>query len=332
MLELRKDPVLGHWVSVAASRAGRPFQIGPGRQEPEETENCPFDEGSEAQTPPEVAALRRSGSKPDGPGWQIRVFPNRFPALSPGETLEPGLAGMYEKSGAVGFHEVVVETPDHRKDLSDLSPEEIAGVLRIYRERMLAHRQDSRIQSVIVFKNVGWRAGATLAHSHSQLLALPIVPKKLSDELEGARSYFEARGQCVYCDILRQERASDERSVFENDAFFVFSPFWARFPFECWVIPKKHASDFGRIGEKEIPLLASAFKLLLSRLREVLRNPSYNLLIHTAPPGPDHEKSFHWHLEAVPRLGEMVGFEWGTGFYINPVPPEKAALLLRRKT
>jgi len=328
MAQLRRDPITGRWIITEIEHPKGPadFEI---ESHQKRNGNCPFCYGNEHMTPPEIEAFRESGTSRNGPGWFTRVVPNKFPALQIEGNLDRLGVGIYDRTNGIGAHEVIIETPHHEKELSDLTPEEIRHVLNAYRHRSLDLRGDKRLKYMMIFKNYGQSAGASLEHPHSQLIALPFVPKRVLEELKGAARYYEYRDRCGYCDMIDQELEENERVVCQNAEFLAFAPFVSRFPFECWLLPKEHASDFSQIQDKDLVLLAELLKDLLSRLKRVLRDPSYNLLLHTSPVENFYEESYHWHMEIMPRLTQVMGFEWGTGFYINPTPPEAAVSYLR---
>jgi UDPglucose--hexose-1-phosphate uridylyltransferase len=224
---------------------------------------------------------------------------------------------------------VIIETPDHAASLATLAPERVADVLGAYRERILDLRKDARLQYVMVFKNHGETAGASLEHSHSQLIATPIVPIMVEEELEGAERHFRLKKRCIWCDIIRQERRGEGRIILELDGFVALAPFAPRFPFETWILPSPHRSSFEDTDPAELLALARLLGEILRRMGKVLGDPPYNFMLHSAPlrtAGLDH---FHWHLEIIPKLTRVAGFEWGTGFFINPTPPEEAVRYLR---
>ncbi|MHB1845166.1 MAG: galactose-1-phosphate uridylyltransferase [Deltaproteobacteria bacterium] len=331
MSELRRDPVLGRWVILAPERAGRPTDFPASREPPEEPGAlCPFCPGNERYTPPEILAYRPAGGASGDPAWSVRVFANRFPALRVEGALDREGHGIYDKMSGIGAHEVVVETRDHARRLGELPPAELEAVLAAWRDRMLDLRQDSRLRSILVFKNQGQAAGATLAHSHSQLIALPIVPRHVMAEMAGARSYFDQKERCIYCDIVRQERKEGVRLAYENQDVVALAPWAPRIPFETWLVPKAHASGYEEIALGGLRGLADALSQTLRRLDRALGQPAYNLMLHTGPLNERALPHYHWHLELMPILGRVGGFEWGSGFYINPTPPEEAAEFLRK--
>jgi UDPglucose--hexose-1-phosphate uridylyltransferase len=229
----------------------------------------------------------------------------------------------------IGAHEVLVETPLHQETLATLPPKAVENVLWAYRERIMDLQRDPRLRYVLVFKNHGVAAGASLEHSHSQLIALPIVPRRVSEEIEGAKNYFQYKERCVFCDIIRQEIQQKARVISENQAFVSIAAFASRFPFETWVLPKKHHSHFEHMEPFEYEQAAQILSDTLRRMNQVLNNPPYNYIIHTSSFSDTEENYYHWHFEIMPKLTKVAGFEWGTGFYINPTPPEEAAGYLR---
>jgi UDPglucose--hexose-1-phosphate uridylyltransferase len=328
MPELRKDPIVGRWVIIATERARRP--VAPKEDpEPEQVAYCPFCEGHEEKTPGEILAYRDRNSRPNEPGWRVRVVPNKYPALMVEGDLQKRGEGIYDKMNGVGAHEVIVETPAHVVSLTSLTEDNIREVLWVYRDRMVDLKKDPRLVYGMLFKNVGAAAGASLEHSHSQLIVLPIVPINVMEEMTGALSFYNYRGRCIYCDMMHQELASEKRVVLDTPNFVCFVPFASRFPFETWIVPKHHNSHFENIQKTEVDELGSLLKAALVKLERALDRPAYNYIIHTAPFDAQPQPHYHWHLEIIPRLTRVAGFEWGTGFYINPVPPEQAAAFLR---
>jgi len=328
MPELRKDPVIGRWVIISSERGKRPHDWA---VEPEKKRGgfCPFCPGNEDKTPPELLAIRPDGSPPNTPGWTLRVVSNKFPALQIEGELNRRGEGIYDLMNGVGAHEVIIETTDHDLDLADLSTEQIRDVLWAFRERILDLRNDVRFRYILVFKNHGLAAGASLEHSHSQLIAMPIVPKRVQEEIEGSRRYYNFKERCIFCDIVRQEILTEKRIVSEHDGYLVFEPFAPRFPFETWILPTDHQSHFERMPDERLLGLAQALKDALTRINLTLERPPYNFILHSSPiQDPDYPE-YHWHIEIIPKLTKVAGFEWGSGFYINTTPPEDAARYLR---
>lgn len=329
MPELRKDPVIGRWVIISTERSKRPSDFSGKSQARRGAGICPFCPGNESATPPEILVHRDPQTAPNTPGWTLRVISNKFPALTiEGELNRVGV-GIFDKMNGVGAHEVIIETPNHEHDMADLNRDQIGAVLWSYRERITDLARDPRFRYVLVFKNQGDAAGASLEHSHSQLVATPVVPKRVQEELDGAKKYYEYKERCIFCDIVRQERDSKERVVAENDHFICITPFAPRFPFECWLLPKYHQSHYAHTAPERIEALAALMGDVLGRLRTALEDPPYNFVLHTAPVIGSYEHEYHWHFEIIPKLTKVAGFEWGSGFYINPTSPEEAARFLR---
>ncbi len=328
MSELRRDPITGRWNIINTDEPLGPegFQVEPSAPS---TVTCPFCPGNERLTPSEIYAVRPGVGGANTPGWSLRVIPNKFPALRiEGDLGRRGL-GLFDLSNGIGAHEVIIETPDHHRQMADLSLAELEQVLTAFRMRSLDLRGDRRLKYTLIFKNFGRAAGATLEHPHSQLIALPIVPKRVMEELKGAGRYFEFRGRCPYCDMLHQELEENERIIAENKSFVAFCPFVSGFPFEMWIVPREHRSDFTSLTREGMTDLSRILKEMLVRLRQALSDPPYNFILQTSPIESQEREEYHWHIEVTPKLTKVAGFEWGTGFYINPTPPELAAKVLR---
>ena len=336
MPELRRDPIIGRWVIIASERGKRPGEYLSQVAEPVEPSKNPFAEGNEHLTPPEIFAFRDPDSKPNGLGWQVRVVPNKFPALRIEGELEKEGHGLYDKMNGIGAHEVVIETPNPVLQIEQQPVEGIARVLEAYKVRMSDLMKDARFRYILIFKNYGKQAGATLPHPHSQLIATPVTPMRIKEKLVGAMRYFAFKDRSIFEDILRQELREGTRLVYENAGFVVFCPFASRFPFEVTVMPRRQSAYYSDIQPDEILLLADAMKVTLQKLAKALNQPQYNYIIHSAPARYAHhgywatiDQDFRWHIEILPRLTLIAGFEVGTGFYINPTTPEDAAKYLR---
>jgi UDPglucose--hexose-1-phosphate uridylyltransferase len=326
--ELRKDPVVGRWVIIASDRARRPSDFAP---EPVRARmsNCVFCGGNEDKTPPEILAGRGPGGRANAPGWTYRVVPNKFPALRIEGELEPIGEGPYDRMNGVGAHEVIIETPDHQASLATMSVDAVTDVLAAYRERMLDLKKDARFEYVLVFKNHGEAAGASLEHPHSQLIATPITPIMVTEELAGSAQYYAKKERCVWCDIVREERRGRRRLVLEAGGFVAVAPFAPRFPFETWILPSRHRAAFEESGIDDLRALATLLGEFLRRVSRTLGDPPFNFMLHSAPLREPALEHFHWHLEIIPKLTRVAGFEWGSGFFINPVSPEDATTALR---
>jgi UDPglucose--hexose-1-phosphate uridylyltransferase len=336
MSELRWDPVKLHWVIIAAERGIFRRKILP---EPvAKTDSCPFCYGNEDKTPGEIFAIRPSGA-PDSPNWKVRVIPNRYPVLRIEGELKSRAYGMYDVMTGIGAHEIIIETPDHGRGLAELTTTEITDVLIAYRTRILDLRRDFRFRYLVLFKNHGFHAGASLSHSHSQLIAVPLAPPVVATELRVCREFYNKKQRCIFCDLIDFELRIGDRVVKEHADYVICTPYASCFPFELRLFPKKHSHDFALMSDRQLGGLAVAMKDMLTRIKEVLKDPPYNFILHTAPPmhprpgKPEFwssiEYDYHWHIELIPRLTQIAGFEWGTGFQINPTAPEDAASFLR---
>ncbi|MFQ5663474.1 MAG: galactose-1-phosphate uridylyltransferase, partial [Terriglobia bacterium] len=296
MPELRKDPVIGRWVIIATERAKRPSDYPRDPVVIEGRQFCPFCYGNEEKTPPEVMAYRADGTPPNSPGWSLRVVPNKFPALGIEGELERSGEGLFDRMSGTGAHEVVIESPDHYASLGQLAEKRVEDVLQAYRERILDLKRDPRFKYVLIFKNHGPAAGASLEHSHTQLIALPVVPRQVREEVNGAKQYYLMKERCIYCDIIRQERQSQVRIIAEDSDFITLAPYAPRFPFEAWILPRQHGAAFEAATPPLYEKLARALKQLLQRTDKVLDRPAYNFVLHTTPMREDTELFYHWHL------------------------------------
>ncbi len=279
-------------------------------------------------TPPPIHAYGKKGAS-HGNDWLVRVVPNKFPALRIEESNDKTTHGLYDRIGGFGAHEVIIESPDHATELPDMPLEQIERLLRAYRDRCLDLRKDPRIKYILIFKNYGQAAGASMEHPHSQLIGLPISPSRVMGEVRGAQRHFELSESCLFCDILKQDIRDQKRVVIDDGGFMALAPFAARFPYETWILPKTHNANFDHIKDEELPALAKTLKSTLAKLKACLGDPPYNLMIHTLPLQSKEETSFHWHIEIIPHVTQVAGFELGTGFYVNPTPPEAAAERMR---
>jgi UDPglucose--hexose-1-phosphate uridylyltransferase len=334
---------------IAEGRALRPndFVGEPEPAVPHSIESCPFCRGNEHATPHELALVND-----DQGNWLVRVVPNKYPAVdlaSGGREPPAGLAACASDARdlrpplacepARGVHEVIIESPRHVRDWTELSSEELATVLRVFRDRIEHAYKAHQMRSALIFKNVGQAAGASLEHVHTQLMALPCVPEVLMREVQIAADHQERTGKCLMCELISDELRQGTRLIAENERFAAIAAYAGRQPYEIWVVPKQHASSFTQLGEEESQRLAAILGETLSLLHSVLaplasagdlRPPlAYNVVLHTAPVGEARFAAFHWHWELIPRTTSLAGFEWGTGMFINPVSPERAAIRLR---
>ncbi len=335
--QYRYDILQKRWVIIASERGKRPddFLV------PKDERGggfCPFCPGNEDKTPREILALPMPGSR--SADWKVRVVPNKFPALrvegDPGREAE----GIYDRMNGIGAHEVVIETPQHKSPMADRPVEDIAAVLKVFRDRLSDLMNDTRLKYILVFKNHGVAAGATLPHPHSQIIATTVTPRTVALELNSCRDHHQVKERCLICDIIKQELSDRDRIISVDDRFIAFCPYASRFPFEAFIAPRYHQHDYALATEHDLRGLATIIRDVLSRLKRALDDPPYNFILHSAPnarvePRRSHywdtiKFDFHWHIELLPRITRVAGFEWGTGFYINPTPPEEAARFLRK--
>ena len=332
MPEYRKDIILDEWVIIATERAKRPenFKEEKVRIAVPKIEVCPFDKGNEAMTPPEILRIDSSGNVIDsGKDWQIRVVPNKFPALVPNASASSKKYGVYMVMDGFGLHEVVIHSPEHLENISLLSESEIKLIIEVYIKRLRQIKKDIRIESVIIMLNQGKEAGASLEHSHSQIFALPLSPPVLEKEIYGTRSYFKNNQRCAMCDLLNFEIRENKRVVFKNEDFLIIQPFASRNPFETWIVPRRHYPNFENISDIEIKSFARCLKLLVDFFYFELNEPPFNYYIHTGPLQYEAEDHYHWHFELIPKLSIKAGFEIATGIDICITTPEYTAEFMK---
>jgi len=332
MPQLRFDETTSDWVIFAPSRVRRPHELRSHAVSAEEsafaTKSCPFCPGNEAWTPPEIFAERPPGGSFSD--WQIRVVPNKFPAL----TIEADKrhyddAQGFRVMGGCGAHEVVIESRDHFRPLAEQSVDQIERVLRTVQMRSQDLMRDKRFQNMVVFKNHGEAAGTSLRHSHWQIIATPVVPKLLRQKDLVARDYFDQTGNCLYCVMLQRELAAKTRVVETNDDFAAILPYASHVPFETWILPRHHVSSFASEEPRRWRALAELLKSVLLRLHRGLENPDFNLTVDSDSRGEEGNEHFLWHIRILPRLTTPAGFELGSGMSINTVLPEEATTYLR---
>ncbi|HEB68992.1 MAG TPA: galactose-1-phosphate uridylyltransferase [Desulfobulbus sp.] len=329
MPELRKDPILGRWIIIAQERSKRPsdFVI-----DNVQTKGgfCPLCPGNEKTTPDEVLVYGRAPGMPkNSSDWKLRVVPNKYPALVIEGELDKQGEGLYDRMNGIGAHEVIIESPRHEDRFTYLPHDQMILTFKAFRDRIRDLSQDPRFRYVMVFKNFGKAAGASLEHSHSQLVALPVLPRMVVSELDGSLSYFKYKDRCIFCDIIRQEIQQGVRIVCENDGFVTLTPFAPRTPFEMWIMPRRHSSSYMDQNDQQLSALTDIFSETLRRLDACIPGIPYNFVLHAQPLRSQPLEHYHWHFEIVPKLTSIAGFEWGSGFYINPMPPEDACRYLR---
>jgi UDPglucose--hexose-1-phosphate uridylyltransferase len=330
MSDLRRDPVTGRWVIIAPDRSRRRADFTPQPVGAVDGDFCPFCEGQESVAGRELLAWRPNGSAANASGWELRVVANREPALRVEDTLGDPSDSLFESLGGLGAHEVVIESPNHRATFATMTAEAIGRVLWAWRERIRDLRRDIRLKSFVIVKNVGATAGATLDHSHSQLLALPLVPHHVRDELTGAKLHQTGTKHCVFCDLIAEELARDVRVVSADERTVALAPFASRVPFELCIVAREHQASFEDASDAVLAAIGERLRDAIRRLDVTLVSPPYTLLLHTAPVGEDHAASYHWHIEIVPRLTAVNGVAWDGGVHVNAVPPEEATEVLRK--
>jgi UDPglucose--hexose-1-phosphate uridylyltransferase len=325
MSTLRQDATTGQWVVLAPRRSDRPHEqlFVPRPSLPQRDDACPFCPGNEEQTPPEIDRL------PSRDGWQVRVVPNLFAALDGEGSVERSGPRLFREMPGVGSHEVIVESPRHDARLDEMPVDDVSAVVRAWRMRYRALIAEPHIRAVVVFKNFGPLAGTSLIHTHSQIVATPVSLPRMLRRLDVARRYTDEHGSCVYDDVLAAERESGARVVLDTGRFVAISPFAAGTPFETWILPSEHQSDFGHVGDDDVAHLARAIREVLGGIRTACGDPDYNLVVFSVPFDGPSDRSFHWHVKVLPKLSTPAGFELGSAMSINTVEPEDAAEGLR---
>ncbi|MBI3592759.1 MAG: galactose-1-phosphate uridylyltransferase [Nitrospirae bacterium] len=340
MHELRKDPLLSKWIVVLKDSKQPEFYIEENKgyplHAPEDSSSCILCLGKEHATPPEIFAIRKGSAQPNSPDWLTRVIPERNPVFQIEGDLGRRGVGMYDKMNSIGANEIIIESPDHNTQSEDMGITQMSNVIATYRNRISELEKDPRFRYTLVYKSCGKTAGELYSHPHSLLVATPVIPKGIKDELDGAKAYFYYKERCIFCDIINEELGAGERVIMDTSHFIAFTPFASRFSFEYWILPKKHNCAFQDISNEEMEDLSLILTTTIKKMRRLLKNPPYDYVIHTAPnrmPRKDHWHTlgddFHWHIEVMPQLLTKSGFEWGSGFHILTTSPEDAAAYLR---
>ncbi len=325
MSELRLNLVTREWVIIATERAKRPMDFSNSLLKPplpEHLPSCPFCPGNEHKTPKEKFRL------PDDGSWRIRVVENKYPALSGGE-VKRSVEGIRRKVTGAGIHEVIIESRLHNVSTALMELSHLQEVIRTYRSRFIKAHSDPMVEHVIIFKNHGEGAGTSIEHTHSQLIATPVVPIQFRDRVNAAQQFFDNTGDCMLCSILRQEREEGARVIIDTEHFLTFIPYAALSPFHTWIFPKRHSAAFSTISEEEVKDLSYHLKTLLSKCYYGLENPDYNYVIKSSRPQDMENDYCHWYLSVVPRITKAAGFELGSGMFINTSIPEKSAEFMR---
>lgn len=329
MSELRRDPLLRRWVIIAPERRGdliaRRLTPPPIAQKTP----CPFCPGNEHMNPAEILVVRGERPSQTSPAWLVRITPDQKPLLRIEGSLERRGVGQFDLMSATGAHELVTDTPDHTAHWADFDVAHMERLFRSYLTRYNDLRNDRRFRYAVIMKNHGapW---SRYPHQHSHIVAMPFTPRRIDDEFIGAQEYFELKERCVFCDALREEELRQDRVIAANADFVAIAPFASGFPFETWILPRRHMADFGAIGERSLPALAAIFQETMSRLRTTLNDPHFSLALHSGPLSGERSAEFHWHWELIPHLSGELGMEWATGVYFNPIAPEDAAACLRQ--
>jgi len=334
--EVRKDYLLNRWVVITKERKKRPTDFV--KKEFTEKEGvCPLCPGNEHMTPPAVLAYLSSNGEirkeRDQNGlrhkdWLVRVIPNLYPAFTPPTEENVMLKESPVLKRAVGHHEVFVESPCHDEHPGAARVSQLVHVINAYLDRLTALSAKPYVKHVTIFKNHGREAGASLSHTHTQLIATPLVPTLIEEELEASKNYWNKNRECLLCDVMKRETAGP-RFIWENNSFVVFAPWASVNPLEFWVLPKRHQSNMLDMSGSEVEGLAEAMRVCLGGLRSLLNNPPYNFGFHTLL-SEDAKGCYHWHLEVYPRLAIWAGFEKSTGMFINMISPEDAATELKK--
>ena len=328
MPELRQNFFTKEWVIIATERAKRPEDLvshRPPKNIPAFVETCVFCPGNEGKTPPEV--LRVPG---DGPaGWQVRVVPNKFAALARESQPVRTIHRSRRSIGGFGVHDVIIETPDHSQGTALMDDAHVANVLRAYKSRYDELSLDPRIAHITIFKNHGPDAGTSLEHPHSQLIATPVISSQVRGRFQVALQHHDEYGECMFCQMIGEELAEQERIVLTTEHFVVLEPFASSTPFATHIFPRRHMANFGDISATEITDLARVLRNVLGKLCHGLGDPDFNYTLRSAPAELQGVKYFHWYVSIIPRLTRVAGFELGSGMFINTVLPEAAAEFLR---
>ncbi len=332
MPEFRLNVVTNQWVLVAGNRGGRPHDAPnvPGGQAdhgalPEHDPDCPFCPGNEAKLP--LIKLERQSEDPDG--WSVRVVPNKYPLVDDVERETPAADREDVSRSALGFHEVVIETPRHNGSLERMTAAEVSHLLEVIQARVRTLMEEEAVRWVLPFRNHGRRAGTSLVHPHSQIVAMDTIPRPFADRVSAAQGYFEDQGACVLCEMIGQEERNGVRMVISRPDFSAFVPFAAASPYEVWLVPNEHQADFDQLDGRQLGKLAEALRDLLQKLERGLGGPDYNLMVITAPKKDRGALFFHWYVQLTPRVTTRAGFEIATGINVNASLPEEDAAFLR---
>jgi len=328
MSELRQNFLTKEWVIIATERAKRPEELATHRaiqMPPSYVESCVFCPGNESKTPNEVIRLPAEADQP----WAVRVVPNKFGALSSDAQPSRSLSHLRRRIEGFGFHEVIVDTPDHSRTMALLTDADVTNILRVYKQRYNTLSLDQRIAHVTIFKNHGADAGASLQHPHSQLIATPVIPSQVRHRMHEALRHYDDVGECMFCHLIEREIEDQTRVVIKSEHFVAMEVFASATPFATHVFPLRHMASFGDVSAAELADLGRVLRTVLAKLYVGLENPDYNFTVRSGPAEYVGARHFHWYVSVIPRLIRVAGFELGSGMFINTVLPEAAAEFLR---
>ena len=328
MVELRRDPIRNRWVIINTNRI-IDYNSNEITHKHIDEKSCPFCYGNEYMTPFPIVAHDKMGHPATDKKWDIRVIPNKSPVLAVEGDLKRTPDGMFDLMTGIGANEVIIETSDHNKQVYSFTNEEFANVIKVLQGRIKDLKNDTRFEYILPFKNYGYKAGEVICHSNTQLIAMPIIPKVVKEEMENSKKYYEVKERCLLCDIILQELKDKKRIVCENNNFVAFTPFASMTPFEVWILPKEHIEDFRNINDRKVYELSQISIEVFKKLYQALNDPAYNMVMHIFPLKQDFIPYYHWHIEIVPKILQTTGFELGTGIKVNSVLPEEAAKFLR---
>lgn len=320
MSEIRYDLITGKRVIIATERGKRPHDFNVNYEE-KKNNTCPFCPGNEEMTPPTLVEIKDKKGN-----WLVGGFENKFAAVNT-DLKSFEVPSLYKAEYGYGVAEVIVESPEHDVTFGSLSLGQMQKVFMAIIERYKKIAQDDKIKYIQVFKNFGARGGASLEHGHWQIIAISFIPDVVEKEVAGTQEYIKKKGKCPYCEIVKYEKEEGKRIISENENFIVIAPYASQYPYECWIIPKEHQERFEELKEENVASLTKILKTLIVKYEREFNFPPYNIVVHTLP--IYDTRNYHWHFEIAPRLTVAAGFELGTGVYINPVPPELAASVLR---
>lgn len=328
MVELRRDPIRNKWVIINTNRI-LDCDLGISAHKHVDEKICPFCYGNEYMTPFPIVSQNKDGQHVSDKKWDVRVIPNKNPILAVEGNLSRRPEGMFDVMTGIGANEVIIETSNHNKQVYSFTNEELSNVIKVLQGRIKDLKNDIRLEYILPFKNYGQAAGEIISHSNIQLVAMPIIPKNVKEEIEVSKKYYEIKERCLLCDIIDQELKAKSRIVCENNNFVALTPFASISPFEVWILPKEHAEDFKNINSGKVYELSQISIEVLKRIYKALDDCAYNMVMHILPLKQDYLSYYHWHIEIVPKISRTTGFDVGTGIAVNQVLPEEAAKFLR---